>query len=296
MTDVFRTPEDRFATIPDFPFQPRYRDWQGMRLAHIDEGDGPPVLLLHGEPTWSFLWRKVIPPMLEAGFRCIAPDLPGFGRSDKPTEQSWYSFDNHTAAVVSLFDDLDLNDVSLVVHDWGGPIGLRLATLERPDRVSRIAVMDTGVFTGEKQMSPAWLRFRDYVAQHPDLPIWRLIRGGCKNQPSEDVLNAYEAPFPNEASKAGARAFPMLLPLTPDAPGSAAGRATVKALLRDKRPALILWADSDQVLPLDPVGRQIHRLFQGAGELKVIPDASHFVQEDQGDLVGHLITGWLRGG
>jgi haloalkane dehalogenase len=293
VTGVFRTPEDRFVAIPDFPYQPRYREWRGMRLAHIDEGHGPPVVLLHGEPTWSFLWRKVIPPILDAGFRCIAPDLPGFGRSDKPVDPAWYSYDKHTEAIVALFDELDLNEVTAVVHDWGGPIGLRLATLERPERVSRIAAMDTGVFTGDQAMSPAWLRFRDYVASHPDLPIWRLIRAGCKTPPAEEVLNAYEAPFPDAASKAGPRAFPQLLPLTPDAPGAATGRAVLKALVISRRPALVLWAESDQVLPLEPVGRTIHRLFQRAGPLQVIPDAAHFVQEDQGHLVGGLIAGWL---
>lgn len=294
--DAFRTPDDRFQSLPDFPYQPRYRDWRGMRLAHLDQGHGPPVVLLHGEPTWSYLWRKVIPPILHAGFRCIAPDLPGFGRSDKPIDQAWYSYDNHTNAIVSLFDDLDVRDVTLVVHDWGGPIGLRVATLERPDRIARLVVMDTGIFTGQQEMSPAWLRFRDYVAQHPDLPIWRLIRGGCKTTPSQEVLDAYEAPFPNEASKAGARAFPAMLPVTQDAPGADVGRAVLKALLRDQRPALVLWGESDQVLPVDPVGRSMHRLFHGAGELRVIRDAGHFLQEDQGDEVGRLIAEWLTNG
>ncbi len=264
-----------------------------MRLAHIDVGQGPIVLLLHGEPTWSYLWRKVIPPLVGAGFRCIAPDLAGFGRSDKPVEPAWYSYDNHTAALVSLFDDLDLRDVTLVMHDWGGPIGLRVAMIERPERVSRLVVMDTGVFTGEQQMSDEWLRFRAFVTARPDVPIWPLIRGGCKTPPPADVRAAYEAPFPNEASKTGARRFPELIPLDPEAPGAAEGRVVMQRLVRDQRPALVLWADADVVLPLESVGRSFQRLFRTADDLTVIRDAGHFLQEDQGDQVGRVIADWL---
>jgi haloalkane dehalogenase len=264
-----------------------------MRLAHIDVGQGPIVLLLHGEPTWSYLWRSVIPPLVAAGFRCIAPDLPGFGRSDKPVEPAWYSYDTHTASLVSVFDDLDLRDVTLVMHDWGGPIGLRVAMTERPERVSRLVVMDTGVFTGEQRMSDEWLRFRAFVAARPDVPIGRLIRGGCKTPPTVEVLAAYEAPFPDEASKTGARRFPELIPLDPEAPGAVEGRVVVRLLVRDQRPALVLWADADRVLPLESAGRQFQRLFQTADDLTVIHDAGHFLQEDQGDHVGRVIADWL---
>jgi haloalkane dehalogenase len=264
-----------------------------MQLAHIDVGQGPIVLLLHGEPTWSYLWRKVIPPIVDAGFRCIAPDLAGFGRSDKPVDPAWYSYANHTAAVVSLIDDLDLDGVTLVMHDWGGPIGLRVAMNERPERVDRLVVMDTGVFTGEQQMSDEWLRFRAFVAARPDVPIRPLIRGGCKTPPSADVLAAYEAPFPNEASKTGARRFPELIPLDPEAPGASEGRVVMQRLVRDQRPALVLWADADAVLPLESVGRPFQRLFRTADDLTVIRDAGHFLQEDQGDQVGRVIGDWL---
>lgn len=290
---LFRTPAERFDGIAGLPYQPQYRDWHGMRLAHIDVGHGPVVLLQHGEPTWSYLWRTVIPPLVGAGFRCIAPDLPGFGRSDKPLDPAWYSYDHHTAALVSLFDDLDLRDVTLVMHDWGGPIGLRVAVSERPERVSRMVVMDTGVFTGTQQMSEAWLRFRAFVAAHPDVPIQRLIRGGCRKPPTAEVLAAYEAPFPNEASKTGARRFPELIPLDPEAPGASEGRAVLQRLVRDRRPALVLWADADAVLPLESVGRQFRRLFQTADEVTVIQEAGHFLQEDQGDQVGRVIRDWL---
>jgi haloalkane dehalogenase len=265
-----------------------------LRLSHVDEGSGPPVVLLHGEPTWSYLYRKVMGPLLGAGYRCIAPDLPGFGRSDKPVEDGWYSYDKHTEAIVSLVTALDLRDVTLVMQDWGGPIGLRVATMELPDRVSRLVAMDTGVFDGNQRMSDGWHLFREFVERTPDLPIGVLIRGGCKGPVSDEVLAAYEAPFPELRSKAGARAFPALIPFSPEAPGAAEGRAVMEALARDERPALVLWADSDPALPLEPVGRLVSQLFGGADGLTVITDAGHYLQEDQGERVGMLIAEWLQ--
>src|ERR1700748_2817778 len=144
MTDAARTPDELLEGLPDFPFQSSYREHDGLRLAHLDEGDGAPVIFFHGEPTWSFLWRTVIPPVRDAGYRCIAPDLPGFGRSDKPIDFDWYSYDHHGEAAAPLLEELDVHDATIVVHDWGGPIGLRLA-VEHPDRIARIAVLDTGL-------------------------------------------------------------------------------------------------------------------------------------------------------
>ena len=291
--DVFRTPDERFEDLPGFPYEPLYRSWRGMRLAHVDEGEGPPVVMLHGEPTWGFLYRKLMPPLTEAGFRCVLPDLPGFGRSDKPIDDGWYSYDNHTAAVGSLLEELDLRDVTLVMQDWGGPLGLRIATTELPARVARLVAMDTGVFTGHQPMSEGWLRFRDFVANNHDLPIAPLIKGACKQEPPSEVVAAYEAPFPVPESKAGARAFPAMIPLSPDEPGAAEGQAVAEALIRDTRPALLLWADSDPALPLDPVGRLVQSLFPTADELTVIEDASHFLQEDQGERIGRIVADWL---
>jgi haloalkane dehalogenase len=291
--EVYRTPDERFADLPGYPYDPRYREWEGMRLAHVDEGEGPPVVMLHGEPTWGFLHRKVMPPLLEAGYRCVVPDLPGFGRSDKPVDDSWYSYDRHVASIVSLLEHLDLRDATFVMQDWGGPIGLRAATLEAPERVARLVAMDTGVFTGHQRMSEGWLRFRDFVARNHDLPIRPLITGACKREPPPEVVAAYEAPFPGPEAKAGARAFPAMIPLEPDSPGAEEGRAVAEALLRETRPALLLWADSDPALPLDPVGRQVQSLFPTADDLTVIEDASHFVQEDQGERVGRLMADWL---
>src|SRR6185312_14642353 len=290
MTDALRAPEDRFANLPDFPYAPHYREVDGLRLAHVDEGDGAPVLLVHGEPTWSYLWRHVIPPLRDAGFRCIAPDHAGFGRSDKPADLAWYSYDRHTELLNDLVERLDLRGATIVVHDWGGPIGLRVA-VEQPERIDRIVVMDTGLFTGHQQMSDAWNMFRDFVERTEDLPIGMLVRGGCHRDPGDEVIAAYEAPFADGSSKAGARAFPLMIPLTPDAPGAAAGQRVLDALAADARPKLVLWADQDPIIPLRTGERFAAAI--GTEVAHAIPDAGHFLQEDQGPLIGRLIAEWL---
>jgi haloalkane dehalogenase len=251
------------------------------------------VLFMHGEPTWSFLWRKVNPPVRDAGFRCIAPDLAGFGRSDKPVDFDWYSYDRHCAMAATLLEDLDLRDATVVVHDWGGPIGLRLA-VEQPDRIARIVVMDTGLFTGHQRMSDAWQAFRSFVERTEDLPISMLVRRACETDPGDEVAAAYDVPFPNAASKAGARAFPLMIPLTPDAPGGAAGQRVLEALRADTRPTLVLWADSDPILPLKTGERFAEAI--GAPPPHVIEHASHFLQEDQGPEIGRRIADWLTSG
>jgi haloalkane dehalogenase len=290
MTDAARTPDELLEGLPDFPFQSSYREYEGLRLAHLDEGDGPPIVFFHGEPTWSFLWRKVLPPVRDAGYRCIAPDLPGFGRSDKPLDLDWYSYDRHTEAMLALFEELDLRGATVVVHDWGGPIGLRVA-VEQADRVDRVIVLDTGLFTGHQQMNEAWMAFRDFVARTEDLPVGLLVRRACKNDPGDEVIAGYEAPYPSAASKAGARAFPLILPTSPEMPGAAAGQRVLEVLRGDARPKLFLWADSDPVLPLE-TGRRFAAALGGEVD-HVIADASHFLQEDAGAQIGELIAGWL---
>ncbi len=290
MTDAIRTPDEVLQDLPDFPFASQYREVDGLRLAHLDEGDGAPVVFFHGEPTWSFLWRKVIPPVRDAGFRCIAPDLPGFGRSDKPVDIDWYTYDRHSAVVARLLEDLDIRDATIVVHDWGGPIGLR-AAIEQPDRVARIVVLDTGLFTGHQKMTDAWIAFRDFVERTEDLPVGFLVRGACKHDPGEAVIAAYDAPYTVPEAKAGARAFPLILPTSPDEPGGQAGQRVLDALREDRRPKLVLWADSDPVLPLSTGERFAAAL--GTQVDHVISDASHFLQEDAGPQIGGLIADWL---
>jgi haloalkane dehalogenase len=290
MTDFVRTSSDVLQGLPDFPFAAHYTEFDGLRVARVDEGDGPPVVFVHGEPTWSFLWRSVLVPVRDAGYRCIAPDLPGFGRSDKPTDIGWYTYDRHTAALTALLDELDVSGATIVVHDWGGPIGLR-AAVESPQRIARLVILDTGMFTGHQPMTDAWTAFRDFVQRTDDLPVGLLVRGGCRRDPGEEVIAAYERPFPDAASKAGARAFPLILPTSPEMPGAEAGQRTLDALRSDPRPKLMLWADSDPVLPLE-TGRRFAAAL--GGELAhVIADAGHFLQEDAGAQVGALIADWL---
>ena len=291
--DIERTPDSAFDDLPGFDYEPKYRDWNGMRLAYVDEGEGEPVFLMHGEPTWGFLWRKVMGPLLDAGYRCIVPDLPGFGRSDKPTDLSWYTFDRMADSVATLVDELDLEKATLVCHDWGGPIGLRVATLGRPGKFSRIVAMNTGLFTGYQRMSDDWLHFRDFIASHEDVRIAMPIQGGAGSELSDEVIAAYEAPFPTVPSKAGVRAFPPMIPMTPDAPGAAEGQATGAYLQTDTRPMMLFRGDKDLALPLDPVGRAVQKLFPNAAQLTVLEGGGHFVQEDAGAFIGEEILKFI---
>ena len=290
MTDAFRTPDSRFESLPGFPYEPHYREVDGLRLAHIDEGSGSPVVFVHGEPTWSYLWRKVIPPVLEAGHRCIAPDHAGFGRSDKPTDLGWYSYDRHSELFADLLERLDVRDATVVVHDWGGPIGLR-AAIDHPDRIARMVIMDTGLFTGEQPMSDAWKTFRDFVERTEDLPVAFLVKGAVARGLDDDVFAAYDAPFPEPAAKAGARAFPLMLPTSPEMPGAAAGKRVLEALREDARPKLHLWADSDPIIPFH-VGERFAAAIN-ADPPEKIENASHFLQEDAGEQIGDRIAAWL---
>ena len=291
--DAIRTPDELLEGLPDFPFDPHYRQVDELRIAHIDEGDGPPVLFFHGEPTWSFLWRKVIPPVRDAGFRCIAADLPGFGRSDKPTDFDWYSYDQHTAVSATLLEDLDIRDATIVVHDWGGAIGLRLA-VEHPDRIARFVITDTGLFTGAQPMSEMWHRFADFVARADELPIGFLVRRGCFVDPGDEVAAAYEAPFPTVDSKTGTRAFPLMLPTSPEDPGAAEGQRVLEALQGDRRPTLMLWADSDNIIPPKTGERFAEAI--GREKPKPVANAGHFLQEDAGEEIGREIADWLKAG
>jgi len=290
MTDAIRTPDELLEELPDFPWTPHYRQVEGLRLAHIDEGDGAPVVMWHGEPTWSFLWRKVARRVLDAGHRVVLPDLAGFGRSDKPIDVDWYSYDRHVAVGASLLEDLDIRGATFVVHDWGGPIGLRLA-VEHPERVDRLVVMDTGLFTGHQKMSDNWHAFADFVRRTEDLPVGLLVRRGCHTDPGDTVAAAYDAPFPNGASKAGVRAFPEILLAGPSAVGAEAGQRTLTALKEDRRPLLMLWGADDPVLP-PSIGERFASAL-GRPAPHVLDGAGHFLQEDRGEDVGALIADWL---
>jgi haloalkane dehalogenase len=291
VSGIVRAPDRLLSNVPDFPFKPKYRTHAGLRLAHIDEGKGPPVVFVHGEPTWSFLWRKVIPVIRDAGYRCIAPDLPGFGRSDKPIDVEWYTYDRHTQSVARLFAELKLRDATIVVHDWGGPIGLRVA-VENPALVGRMVILDTGVFTGHQKMTDSWLAFRELAQRSEDLPVSFLIRAGCKIPPPANVLAAYEAPFPNPAAKAGARAFPLMLPTSPRMDGAVTGQRVLAALGSDRRPKLIIWGEADSILPVESGWRFARAI--GAEVDHVIKGVGHYLQEDAGHQVGRMIVRWLK--
>jgi haloalkane dehalogenase len=271
-----------------------FTDVDGLRIAYEDEGASgdPPVWFMHGEPTWSFLWRKVIPPVRDAGFRCIAPDMAGFGRSDKPTDIGWYSYDRHVEVMGGLLEQLDLRGATMVVHDWGGPIGIRLF-VEHPDRFDRLVVMDTGLFTGHQKMTDAWMAFRDFVERTEDLPVSMLVRGACARGMDDETAARYDEPFPDAASKAGARAFPLMIPLTPEGPAAETGQRVLAALKSDDRPKLVLWADRDPVLPLE-TGLRFAAAIDGPEPI-VIENASHFLQEDAGEEIGGHIARWLGG-
>ncbi len=290
--EILRTPDGCFDDLSDFPYEPRFHTWEGIRLAHIDAGQGAPILMLHGEPTWSYLFRKTIPPLVEAGYRCIALDLPGFGRSDKPAAIEWYSYERHVAAVASLLEWLELDDLTLLLHDWGGPIGLRVATGPLASRIVGIVAMDTAVLTGQ-DLGETWRWFRDLATDREDFPAGRLVRMGCHQRPPRELATAYEAPFPDPRYKAGVRAFPRLIPLSPDDPTAVAGQEVLSALQRDPRPALLLWGESDPIFPRESFGGELHAAFPAAEPPLAVKEAGHFLFEDQGELVGALIAEWL---
>ena len=293
MTDVFRTPEERFERLPGFEYEPAYREVDGLRLAHVDAGEGPPVLLLHGSPAWSFLWRKVMPPLLDAGYRCIAPDHAGYGRSDKPTDPSWYSVERHVELTGSLLDELDLRDVTMVVHDWGGPIGLSLA-LARPDRIARSVILDTAVDPREVWMHETWVRVRDFILSTEELPVGEIMRATVTHEPADGVVEAYQAPFPAPESTAALKGMMSTVAPLEDEDATADAERFYEALRRDTRPMLMLWADSDLFLSLASGQRLASRI--GREIDHVIEDAGHGLQEDQGPLIGRLIADWLRAG
>lgn len=289
---VLRTPEERFADVPDFPYQPSYANvGQQLRMAYVEAGpaDGEPVLLLHGEPTWSFLYRTVIPVLADAGLRVIAPDLIGFGRSDKPADVAEHSYARHVEWVRSLaFEVLDLHGVTVVGHDWGGLIGLRLAT-ENADRTARIVATNTGLPTGDQQMPEVWLRFRSAVRAAPVLDVARLVRSGCRTMLPPEVLAAYDAPFPDETYKAAPRAMPNLVPTTPDDPASAANRAAWRRLSTWDKPFLVAFSDHDPIT--SAMGPVLHRVVPGA-ESVTIAGGGHFLQEDAGEQLAVAIAGF----
>ena len=257
-------------------------------MHYVDEGEGDPVLLLHGEPTWSFLWRKIIPALPG---RVVAPDLIGFGRSDKPGQIGWYSYDRHVSSIVRLVEELDLRRLTVVVHDWGGPIGLRFA-VDHEERVERLAILNTGIGGGGAP-SAQWLRFRTVVRELGGaIDIGRLVEAGTAQGLPDAVRAAYDAPFPTPESKAGALAFPELVPAEPEHPNTEPMNRVRDALRTWDKPALVVWGAEDSVLPLR-VAEMFVSLLPNASGPVAIEGASHFLQEDKPDEVAAAINGFL---
>jgi haloalkane dehalogenase len=286
VADVFRTPDGRFDDLPGYDFVPHWFETDGLRLHYVDEGEGEPVVCFHGEPTWAYLYRKMLPPLRDSGRRVICPDYAGFGRSDKPTDRGWYSYDRHVELVSALLASLDLRDATVVVQDWGGPIGLRWA-VENADRVARLAILNTGLFTG--RVSKGFLAWRDFAERNPDLPVGFVIQGATTSDLPDEVVAGYEAPFPTPESKAGAAQFPLLVPTSDDDPGADEMRAVADELSRWEKPALVAFSDSDPVFPYPRAGDRFSELIPGAGEQVKIEGAAHFLQEDRGELIADEI-------
>lgn len=296
---VLRTPESRFANLPDYPFAPHYLDLAKAigrsgeaRMHYVEEGRGKPILCLHGEPSWSFLYRRMIPILAMRG-RVLAPDLFGFGKSDKFTERADYTYKMHHDAVLGFIEALDLRDITLVCQDWGGLLGLQVAG-QHPERFARLVIMNTALPTGEEEVGPGFLAWRDYVANTPDLPIGKLFGRSIfpEDRRTPEILAAYDAPYPDRSYKEGAQAFPSLVPIAPDQAGAAENRAAWKTLERWTKPCLVMAGDKDPVLGI-PAGKIFERRIPTAGTMIVIEDAGHFLQEDKGEDIAERIVAWL---
>ncbi|MEI7618912.1 MAG: haloalkane dehalogenase [Actinomycetota bacterium] len=300
---TLRTPDERFAGLPDFAFEPHYLDINDgdggtLRVHYLDEGpaDAAPVLLMHGEPSWSFLYRHMIPVLVAAGHRVVAPDLVGFGRSDKPTETTDYSYARHVAWMADvLFDHLDLTDITYFGQDWGGMIGLRLVA-EHPHRFARVVIGNTGLPTGDGKISKAFLEWQRFSKESPVFPIGKIIGGGCALPLSAEVTAGYDAPFPDDTYKAGARIFPTFVPTSPDDPSHDANVAAWSVLEKFDRPFLCAFSDSD---PLTKGGDEtfLRNVPGTAGQAHTtIVGAGHFLQEDKGPEVAQVIIDLIARG
>jgi haloalkane dehalogenase len=297
---ALRTPDERFQDLPGYPFEPHYvdvPDGEGgtLRMHYVDEGprDGAVVLLLHGEPSWSYLYRKMIPPIVAAGYRAVAPDLIGFGRSDKPSEKSDYTYERHVGWVTSLIEQLGLKDITYFGQDWGALLGLRVVG-EHSDWFSRVIIGNGMLPTGDQGANEAFLRWQKFSQESPAFDIGRVIQGGTVTTLPDEVVAAYNAPFPDDDYKAGARIFPTLVPTTPDDPAAPANRKAWETLQKFDKPFLTAFSDSD------PITRGAERVLQ-----KLIPGTSgqphvtiegggHFLQEDKGEELARVLIDFIK--
>jgi haloalkane dehalogenase len=291
---ALRTPDERFANLPDYRFAPHYAELGGLRVHRVDEGPrgADPVVMLHGEPSWSFLYRKLIPIVTAAGHRVVAPDLVGFGRSDKPVRREDYTYARHVEWMRALlFDVLDLRRVTLVAQDWGGLVGLRLVA-EHPERFARVVVANTLLPTGDESPGPAFEAWKKFSQEVPELPVGRILQAATATELPPEVVAAYDAPFPDESYKAGARQFPLLVPVTPDDPAAPANRAAWKVLRRLELPVLCAFSDGD---PITAPHADAFRALPGASGQPhtTIAGAGHFLQEDRGEELARAVTAFI---
>lgn len=301
--DILRTPDERFANLPDWPYAPHYIEVPAgegdacLRVHYVDEGprDAPVVLMLHGEPSWSYLYRKVIREVTAAGLRAVAPDLIGFGRSDKPTRRTDYTYQRHVDWMSAFLVGIDLRDATLLCQDWGGLIGLRLVA-EHPDRFARVVTANTFLPTGDQPMPDAFFAWQQFSQSVPELPVGNIVRMGCARGIPDEIAAAYDAPFPDESYKEGARQFPTLVPSRPDDPASAPNRRAWEILKTWDKPFLTAFGDSD------PITRGADRVLQSLipgtkGQAHVtLKQAGHFLQEDVGEELGRVVVGLIRCG
>lgn len=290
---ALRTPEDRFANLPDFSFEAHYVEvGDGLRMHYLDEGprQGAVVLLLHGEPSWCYLYRHMIPPLVDAGFRTIAPDLIGFGKSDKPTEQSDYTYQAHLGWTKSLLDQLGLTNICLFCQDWGGLIGLRLVARE-PDRFSSVVASNTFLPNGVIETPEVFLQWRAYSRSVPELDVGKIIQSGTHTTLSEKVINAYRAPFPDESYKAGARIFPSIVPVEKGDPEAIENRKAWDVLTQWEKPFLTLFGAHDAIMK--GADSLFHTMVPGTkGQPHAVLEAGHFIQEEKGEELARQLVDW----
>jgi haloalkane dehalogenase len=293
--ELLRTPDERFQNLPNFPYQPNYLEIDGIRIHYVDEGpnDAEVVLLMHGEPSWSFLYRHMIPILVKAGLRAVAPDLVGFGRSDKPTKQEDHTYAKHVKWMSALVNEVDLKRITLFCQDWGSLIGLRVA-IENQDRFSRIVLSNGGLPTGEREMTEAFLNWRRFSRESPAFDVGRIIQGGTTTNLTEDIMNAYDAPFPDDSYKAGARILPSLVPISIDDPEHEANKKAAEKFLQWEKPFLTCFSDSDPVTRGGDIIWQNNIPGAKGQNHTTIKNASHFVQEDKGPELADLIIEFIK--
>ena len=286
-----RTPDDRFANLPGYPWKPNYLEWKGLRVHYLDEGKGSRTLLcLHGEPTWSYLYRKMIPPFLAAGWRVVAPDFIGFGKSDKPVEEDFYTFDLHRGFLLDFIEKLNLKNIAIAVQDWGGLLGLTLP-MEAPQRYERLLIMNTALGTGDVPLSDGFVAWRDYVAKTPSMDCGKLLGRACPHLSAAEAA-AYEAPYPDAASKAGVRRFPQLVPDRVDAPGAAISRRARDWWQKDWQGETFMAVGAKDPVLGPPVMRALRKIIRNCPEPYVHAEGGHFLQEWGDDIAREALKRW----